>query len=74
MRKSKKIFAGISLVFILLILGHFALGYGYIVKAVFFTYLRGQKGPGIAEQHLFYNHKLVSKPLFLLMIKKKIFL
>jgi len=61
MRKSKKIVAGISLGFILVILGHFALGYGYIIKAVFFTYLRGQKGPGIAEHHLFYNYKLVSK-------------
>ena len=60
MKKTKKIFAGISLVFFLIILVHLALGYGYIVKAVFFTYLRGQKGPGIAEHHLFYNHKLAS--------------
>lgn len=60
MKKTKKIFAGISLVFFLIILVHVALGYGYIIKAVFFTYLRGQKGPGIAEHHLFYNHKLAS--------------
>lgn len=60
MKTTKKIFTGISLVFILIIMAHFAMGYGYIIKAVFFTYFRGQKGPGIAEHHLFYNHKLAS--------------
>ena len=55
MKKKLKIF---SLVLIIAILSHILFGYGYIFKGLAFAYFRGQKGPGINEYHLFYNHHL----------------
>lgn len=55
MKKKLKIF---SLILIVAILAHILFGYGYIFKGLAFAYFRGQKGPGINEYHLFYNHEL----------------
>ncbi len=55
MKKGLKIFI---IVLVVAILGHIILGYGYIFRGFAFAYLRGQKGPGINEHHLFYNNEL----------------
>lgn len=52
----KKIFLGLSAVFLSLIIIHWIAGYGYLLRGVSFTYLRGQSGPGISESYLFYNN------------------
>ncbi len=55
MKKRVKYFL---LFLIVAILAHFIFGYGYIFRGLAFAYFRGQKGPGINEYHLFYNHEL----------------
>jgi len=62
----KKILIVFFTVFLSLIIGHWIAGYGYLLKGVAFSYLRGQSGPGINESHLFYNniiHTQNPKPL-----------
>tara|TARA_B100001287_G_scaffold276658_1_gene288503 strand:- start:9298 stop:10455 length:1158 start_codon:yes stop_codon:yes gene_type:complete len=62
-KNKKRLIAGIFF-FLLIVLLHFLMGYGYIFKAVSFAYLRGQKGPGIKEHHLFENIELKAlKPI-----------
>ena len=60
----RKIVIG-SIIFIISVVAiHLILGYGYIFKAISYAYLRGQKGPGINEHHLFYNYKFkTEKPV-----------
>lgn len=61
MKKVKKITISTLLFLVFVVLVHISFGYGYILKGVAFAYLRGQKGPGIKEHHLFYNYKLKSE-------------
>ncbi len=58
MTKNNKRLIRVVFFFLLIVLFHFVIGYGYIFKAVSFAYLRGQKGPGIDEHHLFENIEL----------------
>ena len=62
----KKILLGSCTVFLSLIIGHWIAGYGYLLRGVAFSYLRGQSGPGINESHLFFNNIIYTqnpKPL-----------
>ena len=61
MKKSKKITIATLLFITFVVLVHVVMGYGYILKGVSYAYLRGQKGPGIKEHHLFYNYNLKSE-------------
>jgi CubicO group peptidase (beta-lactamase class C family) len=58
MKKSNKILLASLLFILIVIVTHLIMGYGYIFKGITFAYLRGQKGPGINEHHLFYNYEL----------------
>lgn len=58
MKKGKKILLASLLFILIVIVTHLIMGYGYIFKGITFAYLRGQKGPGINEHHLFYNYEL----------------
>jgi len=46
----------VGLTILLLIIGHWITGYGYVLKGVCYAYFRGNSGPTIDESHLFYNH------------------
>ena len=52
----KKILLGVFLSLVILIGAHWVAGYGYLIRGVAFSYLRGQSGPGINESHLFHNN------------------
>lgn len=52
----KKILLGAILSLVILIFTHWVSGYGYLIRGVAFSYLRGQSGPGINELHLFHNN------------------
>ena len=59
----KRVIFSILFIFVLVVI-HFVMGYGYIFKAMSYAYLRGQKGPGIKEHHLFENIELKApKPI-----------
>lgn len=59
LRNKKTLLASLLFVLIVVVI-HLVMGYGYILKGLAFAYLRGQKGPGIKEHHLFYNYELKS--------------
>ena len=62
-KNRKRVILSILFIFVLVVI-HFVLGYGYIFKAMSYAYLRGQKGPGIKEHHLFENIELKApKPI-----------
>ena len=62
-KNRKRVILSILFIFVLVVI-HFIMGYGYIFKAMSYAYLRGQKGPGIREHHLFENIELKApKPI-----------
>lgn len=58
LRLIKKFFLGFLLFIFILAIGHWAAGYGYIIKGVWYTYLSGKLAPGIDEADNFYNHTI----------------